>query len=177
MKNGELILQNLPINTLRNNLYIMAFIVESKIQINTPVDWVWQTLSDFETYDQWNPFTPKIEISQNIGSDVILHVRMNPQSSKIIKQKETLLVWEEPQQIDWGITNSMFLDTVRTQRLRTLDAMTTEYYTSDIIKGPISLLVKWGFQKKIKHGFDQVALSLKNEAERRYKASVAASTT
>lgn len=150
----------------------MGFVVESKIQINTPSIWVWQTLIDFNAYKDWNPFTPRIDIQPKIGSEVVLHVRMNPASEKIIQQKETLLCWNEPYQIDWGIANSAFLKTVRTQRLRTLDAITTEYYTSDIINGPISWLVKWGYQHKIQKGFDSVAKALKEEAERRYKSSV-----
>ena len=150
----------------------MGFTVESKIKINTPSAIVWQTLTDFESYATWNPFTPKIELEPTIGSDVILHVQFKQNSDKIHQQKETLLFWNEPYQIDWGITHSPILKTVRTQRVRTLDALTTEYYTSDIIKGPISLIVKWGFQHKIQSGFDQVATALKAEAERRYKLSV-----
>ena len=93
-------------------------IIESKITIDTPIDKVWQILADFENYHHWNPFTPKIELTKEIGTDVMLHVRLHPKSKNLIKQKETLLHWEEGKQMDWGITDAWYVRTVRTQYLK-----------------------------------------------------------
>lgn len=140
-------------------------IIESKITIDTPIDKVWQILADFENYHHWNPFTPKIELTKEIGTDVMLHVRLHPKSKNLIKQKETLLHWEEGKQMDWGITDAWYVRTVRTQYLKSIDANTTEYYTSDIFEGPLSSLILWLFKKKIQIGFDEVAEGLKKRAE------------
>ena len=140
-------------------------IIESRIRIEAPIDKVWQILADFDNYHHWNPFTPKIELQKVVGTEVVLHVRLNPNSNKITKQKETLLVWEEGKQMDWGITDAWYVRTVRTQRIKAIDATTTEYYTSDIFERPLTGLILFLFKKNIQIGFDEVAKGLKNKAK------------
>ncbi|WP_052593683.1 SRPBCC domain-containing protein [Aureispira sp. CCB-QB1] len=140
-------------------------LIESKIIINAPIQSVWKVLSNFDNYHQWNPFTPKIDIQNTIGSTIGLHVRLNPKSAKTILQKETLLAWEEGQRLEWGIQNSWFVQTIRIQRLTAIDAQTTEYYTSDAFKGPLTGVILLLYRQKIQIGFDDVCMGLKKETE------------
>jgi hypothetical protein len=140
-------------------------LIESKITINAPIQKVWDVLSNFENYHQWNPFTPKIEVKNEIGSTVGLHVRLNPKSKKTILQKETLLAWEEGKRLEWGITNSWFVQTVRIQSLKIIDENTTEYYTSDAFEGPLTGLILFLYRNKIQIGFDDVCTGLKKQVE------------
>ena len=50
------------------------FSYEQTVKIDAPIEKVWQVLSNFEHYEQWNPFTPKVELSKVIGEPVYLHV-------------------------------------------------------------------------------------------------------
>jgi hypothetical protein len=140
-------------------------LIESKVTINAPIQKVWEVLSNFDNYHQWNPFTPKIDIQNKIGSTVGLHVRLNPKSSKTMLQKETLLAWEEGKQLEWGIKNSWFVRTVRVQNLKAIDENTTEYYTSDAFEGPLTGLILLLYRTKIQIGFDDVCTGLKKEVE------------
>ena len=139
--------------------------IESKIIIKAPIQKVWAVLSNFDNYHQWNPFTPKIEVKNEIGSTVALHVRLNPTSSKTILQKETLLKWEEGKCLEWGITTSWFVQTIRIQSLKAMDENTTEYYTSDAFEGPLTGLILLLYRNKIQIGFDDVCTGLKKEVE------------
>jgi hypothetical protein len=141
-------------------------IIESTIIIAASTSKVWQILTDFDQYHQWNPFTPKIELSKTIGSVVRLHVRMQPNSNKTFLQKETLQYWKEGEQINWGIEKAWYLQTVRIQKLTKLADGRTEYYTSDVFNGPLKGVVLWLYRAKIQRGFDAVAEALKVEAER-----------
>lgn len=140
-------------------------LIESKITIHAPIQKVWDVLSNFDKYSQWNPFTPKIEVKNEIGSTVGLHVRLNPKSKKTILQKETLLTWEEGKRLEWGITNSWFVRTVRIQSLKIIDENTTEYYTSDAFEGPLTGLILFLYRNKIQIGFDDVCIGLKKQVE------------
>lgn len=140
-------------------------LIESTIIINAPLEKVWAVLSNFDNYHKWNPFTPKIEVENEIGSTVGLQVRLNPKSTKTILQKETLLVWEEGKRLEWGIQNSWFVRTVRIQSLKAIDENTTEYYTSDAFKGPLTGLILFLYRNKIQIGFDDVCTGLKKEVE------------
>jgi hypothetical protein len=140
-------------------------LIESKVIINAPIQEVWAVLSNFDNYHQWNPFTPKIEVKNEIGTTVDLYVRLNPKSSKTMLQKETLLAWEEGKRLEWGITNSWFVRTIRIQSLKAIDENTTEYYTSDAFEGPLTGLILFLYRDKIQIGFDDVCTGLKKAVE------------
>lgn len=142
-----------------------ANIITSSVQINAPIQQVWDILADFEQYHVWNPFTPKIEIKPVEGTTVVLHVRMRPESRKIIRQKETLQYWKEGEQMNWGIENSWWIRTVRIQKLTKINDHCTEYFTSDAFEGLLTKLVLWLYGSKIQQGFDAVAKNLKQFAE------------
>ena len=143
----------------------MGRIIESSCIIDAPSKIVWEILVDFDQYSEWNPFTPKIELEKKIGSSVILHVNMNLNQKKLIRQKETLLEWNEGQNVNWGITNSMLIQTVRIQSLTSIDENKTKYYTSDSFKGILSHPVLMIYGKRIQKGFDAVGQALKKRSE------------
>lgn len=147
-------------------------LIESKITIQAPLEVVWNILSDLDNYHHWNPFTPKIETTRKIGADVLLHVRLHPNSTKLYLQKEQLLRWEEKSGMDWGIKDAWYAKTIRIQQLSPIDAITTEYYTSDLIEGPITWLIMLLYRKKIQQGFDDVAQGLKQYAESYYQSQL-----
>ena len=149
----------------------MKNLIESKITIQAPLEVVWNILSDLDNYHLWNPFTPKVETTQQIGTDVFLHVRLNPNSQKLHLQKEQLLRWEALSGMDWGIKDAWYAKTIRIQQLKAIDATTTEYYTSDLIEGPFTWLIMFLYRKKIQQGFDDVAQGLKKQAETAFQSS------
>ena len=114
----------------------MEKIIESSCIIDAPSKIVWEILVDFDQYSEWNPFTPRIDIEKRIGSSVVLHVNMNLNQKKLIRQKETLLQWNEGQNINWGISNSMLIQTVRIQSLTSIDENKTKYYTCLLYTSP-----------------------------------------
>ncbi|MCB0510754.1 MAG: SRPBCC domain-containing protein [Chitinophagales bacterium] len=142
-------------------------IIESRIEINAPKDLVWQVLLDLDAYPLWNPFTPKVECSWKIGSDVVLHVDMK-QNQKIQIQKETLLWLKEGESLAWGITSNFPVRTERAQILSALSDTKTNYYTYDKFWGLLVPLVIFLYGKNIQAGFDAIALGLKKRAEELY---------
>lgn len=142
-------------------------IIESRIEINAPKSLVWEVLLDFDSYHEWNPFTPKIECDFRVGNPVHLHVDMK-QNQKIRVQTETLLWVKEEESIAWGITKTFPVKTERAQILSELEPNKTLYYTYDKFWGILVPIVMLGFQKDIQKGFDAVAQGLKKRAEELY---------
>ncbi|MEI6310776.1 MAG: SRPBCC domain-containing protein [Bacteroidota bacterium] len=139
-------------------------IIESTIIINAPVDKVWNILMEKDRYHLWNPFTPKIETTFEVGSDIILHVNMNL-DNKILKQKEQILWIKEKESVAWGISSPFPVKTERAQVLTALSPTQTQYYTYDKFWGILVPLVMLLYRTKIQKGFDAVASGLKNFAE------------
>lgn len=144
-------------------------IMESRIEINAPKKLVWEVLLDFENYDQWNRFTPKIECDFQIGHPVKLHVDMK-QNGNIRIQKENLLWLKSEESIAWGITSGFPVRTERAQILKSLGPERTSYYTYDKFWGLLVPIVMLGFRKNIQRGFDAVGEGLKAHCEKLYKS-------
>jgi len=142
----------------------MPAIIEAQCVINAPIEKVWDALVDLDNYHTWNTFTSKIETDFSIGSTVVLHVHLNL-NEKIHIQKETMLEYIEGESMSWGITKSFPVKTVRIQKLTKINKSKTSYYTSDVLNGLMTPIVMALYGKKIKNGFDQVAIDLKNYCE------------
>ena len=70
-----------------------------RIQINAPIDFVWDVLTEVEKYGEWNLFTPQVRTDFKIGSPAHLLVRMGPTKMKIT---ESVCAFEKPRLIAWS---------------------------------------------------------------------------
>ena len=136
------------------------------VDIKAPVHKVWEVLTNFEHYPEWNPFTVQIDADlSTLGSDVGLHVQMRP--NKMIHQVEKLRVCKKEEQLSWGVTfvHPILLQAQRDQVLSVVDANTTRYVTVDVFRGLLVPVMMALYGKDIKRGFDYVALGLKARCE------------
>lgn len=138
--------------------------ISSKIIINAPKAFVWKILLDFEKYEEWNPFTRKVDCDLVVGNEVGLHVDMNG-NGKTMLSKQSLLWLKEFESIAWGVKSGFPIKNERAQILTVIDENTTEYHTYDKFYGFLVPLVVLFFGKKIQKGFDGIAQALKERAE------------
>lgn len=139
-------------------------LIESEIQIQAPVETVWSVLVDLDAYSTWNPFTPRVETDFQLGSDVVLHVRLKP-GKPLHRQTEKMLVFAEGEKMAWGIDRAFPVRTIRVQKLERIDAQCTRYYTSDAFHGVLTPLVMAMYRGAIQRGFDDVGRALKARCE------------
>jgi hypothetical protein len=121
-------------------------------------------LIDLNHYAAWNPFTPRVETDFQLGSDVVLHVRLKP-GKPLHRQTERMLAFAEGEKLAWGIDRAFPVRTIRVQELERIDAQTTRYYTSDAFQGVLMPLVMAMYRGAIQRGFDDVARALKMRCE------------
>ena len=137
----------------------------TEIEIAAKVEQVWDVLNDNENYHEWNTFTPKVETNWQIGHPVLLTVKMR-ELGKAILQKEFIRRYNPPYEITWGRRWSVFLKAERIQTLTSKGQNVTEYFTEDIIQGPVSPLVHLLYGRSIQAGFERVAKGLKTYVEK-----------
>ena len=73
--------------------------ISSSIDISAPPGRVWQILTDFAFYPDWNPFIEEIAGPLKVGER--LHVRIRPPGGKSMTFKPTILTVEENRKIHW----------------------------------------------------------------------------
>ena len=138
---------------------------KASVVIDADLQEIWDVLVNQNEYHAWNPFTPKIETDWKIGSKVRLTVRMKPGKSPIL-QTEYLTKLNPPNELAWGMDWGGFLKAERIQRLTSLPDGKIQYFTEDCISGILCPIVDLIYGKYIQLGFESVASSLKNYAER-----------
>lgn len=137
---------------------------KAEVEINTKKELVWTVLTDLDKYHEWNPFTPKVQTSWEIGEPVNLTVQMTKGRSPVL-QKEYMSRFSSAGEFAWGMNWSIFLKAERVQRLIDTEPEKTLYFTEDVISGLLSPLVHLIYGKSIQNGFNALAIGLKRHME------------
>jgi hypothetical protein len=138
--------------------------VRAEVEIDAPIDRVWQILNDFGRYGEWNPFTPQVETTLRIGEPIHLHVRLI--GSRLMHRVE-YVTRNEPHTLGWEMKMGarFLLHAERVQVLTALDDGRTHYMTEDRFTGWLRPLVLGLFGAAMERGFTDCGLGLKKAAE------------
>ncbi|OUS06199.1 hypothetical protein A9Q81_03430 [Gammaproteobacteria bacterium 42_54_T18] len=144
-------------------------VVSDTVEINAPIELVWEILVDIAQYPHWNPFTVKIEGNLKVGNALDLHVNMPKRGDRV--QTEIVEKIDAPHCLSWGMTLGLspLLSALREQKLESISINRCSYVTSDRFSGLLSPLVYFLFYDDVYGGFNRVAYALKNKAEIAWK--------
>lgn len=138
-------------------------IAAEPIDIDAPLARVWEILIDVNQYAHWNPFTPRVETTFEVGSPATLHVVMNPRQRRV--QYEVITAFEAQRHFAWSsILPLGLLRANRWQTVEALDQARTRYHTYETFEGVLVPLVMALYRADVQRGFESVAQALKREA-------------
>ena len=134
------------------------------VEIGAPRERVWEVLTDFGRYGEWNPFTTRVETDTEVGSPVDLYVTLGPLK---LWQRERIEVVDPPRLLVWSnrMGHSALLSARREQRLEALSATRCRYLTTDAFTGLLTPVVVLFFGWLVRNGFNTMAAALKERAE------------
>lgn len=145
------------------------------IEIDAPLDLVWQVMLDTDSYAEWNPFVERAETSSPpaVGNPIVLHVRWA--NGRTTRSPERITAIEPPSTTDAGTTTARLsyvfegwpaklrlLSATRHQRLTQQPGGPTTYDTVEEFSGPLVRLAGPG---RVADGFRRHAEGLKKRAE------------
>jgi hypothetical protein len=73
--------------------------IYTEIEINAPAERVWQVLTDFAAYPEWNPFVRRAEGEIRVGAR--LHIYIQPSGGKGMSFRPTVLVADPNREFRW----------------------------------------------------------------------------
>lgn len=152
----------------------MAAHPAARVEIDAPIDLVWQIMLDTAAYAEWNPFVYAVECPTpaTVGDPIRLHVRWangrstsSPERITVIEpphdeggQRVATLAYEYD-----GLPDRLGLvHSVRQQRLTQAPGGPTVYDTVQELTGP---MVRLAGPARITDGFERHAQGLKQRAE------------
>ncbi len=139
---------------------------KAEIEIDAPAERVWRILRDFEGYASWNPFTPRVETTLEIGAPIHLYVRLVGDRPM---HRVEFVTRNQPYSLGWEMQMGarFLLHAERVQTLTPLDENRTHYVSEDRFTGWLRPLVLALFGRAMQRGFADCALGLKKAAESR----------
>ena len=141
-------------------------ITAEPIEIDAPLARVWDILRDVDHYARWNPFTPRVETTFEVGSPATLHVVMSPRHKRV--QYEVITAYEAERHFAWASIMPLgLLRANRWQMVEALDLERTRYHTYETFEGVLVPLVMALYRADVQRGFESVAQALQREAASR----------
>ncbi|MES0872869.1 SRPBCC domain-containing protein [Sinimarinibacterium thermocellulolyticum] len=140
------------------------FTVDRTLDIDAPADVVWQVLTDFAHYGEWNPFVPEARCELRPGGAIEMQVKLR---DKPQFQREWVHSVGPGQTFSYRM-KPVPLGALRSERVQMLQALgpnRTRYISHFELAGWLQPLVSAIFGEAMRQGFEAMALGLKRQAE------------
>lgn len=143
----------------------MAKQIETSIVINAPAKLVWEILTDFEQYPQWNPFIKSIKGDVKVGSKIV--ARIEPPGAQGMTFKPKVLAFTPEKEFRWlgNLIIPGLFDGEHSFILRANENKTTTLIQSEKFKGILVPLFRKMLDNNTIQGFQQMNEKLKERAE------------
>jgi hypothetical protein len=140
--------------------------VRSEIEINSYPESVWKILTDFATYDQWNPFINQIIGLPTEGSKIDIFIETP--SGKNIKNSPRINKEEEGRELRWFGKSSLpgFLNAEHIFTIEELQPESVRFIQREVFDGLLTRLFGKSLDTDVMQGFQNMNDALKKRAER-----------
>lgn len=140
--------------------------VRSEIEINSNPESVWKILTDFATYDQWNPFINQIIGLPTEGSKIDIYIETP--SGKNRKYSPRITKVEEGRELRWFGKSSLpgFLNAEHIFTIEELQPESVRFIQREVFDGLLTRLFGKGLDTDVTQGFQDMNDALKKRAER-----------
>jgi hypothetical protein len=136
------------------------------VDIDAPASVVWEVLTDFPRYAEWNGFCVGLETTGRLGDLVCMQVRI-PDTDTVIPVNEFLVAWEPERLLSWEQrpTEDNKDAARRDQYVEADGSARCRYFTTDQFLGVNADTIMRNHGAWVKQGFDQCARDVKRRAE------------
>jgi hypothetical protein len=139
-------------------------ILRREIEIDAPSSRVWQVVSDFESYPDWNPFIRSISGRRERGAK--LEVRIAPPGGRPMTFRPKVQSLEEGRELRWlgRLLVPGLFDGEHRLLVEPLDPNRSRFVQSERFNGLLVGLLR-GVLERTEAGFEQMNRALKQRAE------------
>ena len=141
-------------------------IVSDRVEIDATPAQVWAVITDFASYEEWNPFTVRVEATLELGSPVVLHLPDPSKPGETFATHEQISVIDAPHHLQYNTGDSIpGIHAVRDQWVEDLGDGRSAYRTTDVFTGEHAGPVFAMQQEWVTAGFNATAHALKARVE------------
>ena len=139
--------------------------LHSEIQIDAPAERVWDVLTDFASYPQWNPFIR--HISGRLAPGERLQARLEPPGGRGMTFKPRVLNAEPNRELRWlgHLLVPGLFDGEHSFTIQPLDENRVRLVQRETFKGLLVPLFGRSLENNTQRGFEAMNRALKERAE------------
>jgi hypothetical protein len=143
----------------------MAFIIDATLEIDASAERVWQVITDFPRYGEWNPFLAACSSTLKPGDPIDLQVRLSDSEPRA--QREWILSHTPGREFSYGMKPAP-LGALRSRRSHTVTSLGPDrcrYDSHFELAGWLQPLVRGLFGARLEQGFAGMTAGIKSRAE------------
>lgn len=134
------------------------------IEIEAPAERVWQVLTDFGRYPEWNPFMPSV--AGEAARRAELEVLVKPDGGRAMRLRPRIVTFRPPRELRWlARIPGIFVGEQRFV-VETLDPARSRLIHEKRFRGLAVPFVRRVLDGPVKRSFDATGLALKQFVER-----------
>jgi hypothetical protein len=140
--------------------------LDNELEINASAERVWQLLTDFASFPQWNPFIQHVNGELKHGAQLVVHIQ--PSGAQATTIRPTVLKAEPNHELRWlkqWLVPGL-LDAEHSFTIEPLDANRVRFTQREIFTGVFSSLPARRRNTDTRRGFREMGQALKLRAER-----------
>lgn len=142
----------------------MAFVIDRTLEVNAPAEAVWEVISDFAAYREWNPFVVDARCELKPGGAIEMQVKLKDRPQRQVEE----IVEVTPGK---GFSYRMkplplgALRSLRSHRIEALGAGRSRYHSHFELRGWLLPLVLSMFRDALERGFAGMTEGVGRRAE------------
>jgi len=139
--------------------------LRSQIEIGATAERVWQVLTDFVAYPEWNPFIRRVNGRPEVDEQLV--VRMRPSGTKGLTFRPTVMRVEPNRQLRWlgHLLVPGLFDGEHIFEIEGLDQGRVLFTQREVFKGLLVPLLARSLDRDTQRGFEEMNRALRERAE------------
>ena len=134
------------------------------IEIDAPAERVWQVLTDFRRYPEWNPFMPSVAGEPVRRAE--LDVLVRPDGARAVRLRPRIVTFRPPKELRWTARLPGLFAGEQRFVVEALDAARSRLIHEKRFRGLLVPFLRRKLDGPVKRSFDATGLALKRFAER-----------
>ncbi|WP_378732797.1 SRPBCC family protein [Nocardia brasiliensis] len=144
----------------------MAFVIDATVEIDAPAELVWQVITDFPRYGEWNPFVSECRSSLVPGEPIDMLVHLGPRPRR---QREWIRSHTPGRELSYAMKPVPLgaLHSLRSHTVTPLGDGRARYESHFELAGWLGPVVVALLGKRLQRGFASMTAGIKEQAESR----------
>lgn len=138
--------------------------VEHRLGVQAPAEIVWEVVSEFETWHQWNPLYRKAEGQLKIGTALTLEQHLPGEPARVIQP--IVQDWVPYEQLHWRSSRmGGFVKTVRYLEIENMGETNATFSNGELLMGMLLRFVSRDERRRMKAAFTEMGEAVRDRAE------------